>query len=300
MAKVKTIKQQLQHNLQMAQDAGRGKSKHEARQKLGYKGANAGRIYADSTYRGYQQHACHYAEWVRREHPEAWKNMDAAAALVPEYLGQYKSAATRSTKANALAKAFGSSAGGGTAVERWGNTGTRRACDITRGRELTQRAARWRENHADVAEALRCSGLRSGVEATPMRGRDVLVRPDGVYIHVRDGKGHLVRTSRVWESAGNTAGRDWLVAKAQAVGPGGLVFGDVPGLKNANVQAFRQEYAARMYDFHAAEATGKLYHPDNGDICDKGQLAAVSRELGHGDDREYTNYHNYVSPGRGD
>jgi hypothetical protein len=218
---------------------------------------------------------------------------------VPEYLKQYGNVGTRMAYASALAKGFGIPS----AAEAWGQQGTRHASQISRGRELTPRAQAWRNNHPVEAEACRCSGLRCKKEAKALQGRDVIVHADGsVSLHVLHGKGGREHWSPVWQSKEDTAGRDWFIQRAREGGPYGYVFDGVPDLKNANLHAFRAEYAARIYDTADAQATGELYRPEDGSALelDKGRINAVSEALGHGDDREHTNYYNYLSYGRED
>lgn len=294
MARVKSIKHQLQRNIEASHNAGRGNSKRGDR--MSGEGT-ATKVYSDQTARNYCAVCAQFGNWVRENHPEAWKDMNAAQALVPEFLETQQNVGTRKAYACALAKGFGLPS----AAKAWGSQGTRHATEITKGRKLTARAQAWRQNHPIESEACRCSGLRCLKEAKPLQGRDVIVQPDGsVKLHILRGKGGRERWSPVWQAPGNTTGRDWFIQRAQEVGPHGYIFDGVPDLKNANLHAFRAEYSVRIYDSADALENGRSYKPADGSALelDKGRIAAVSEALGHGDDREHTNYYNYLSYGR--
>lgn len=292
MAKKKSIAHILLGRIDAAHQHGRGHSKKADRQA----GLAENRLYSDVTAHNYAAVCKRFAGWVRQEHPEAWKDIDAAQALVPEYLLTISNPGSRSTVANALAKGFGVGTG-----EAWGvEYGIRRLKMIWRGRQLTHRAQAWRRNHPEVAEACRCSGLRCIKEAMDLRGNQVIQREDGSVVLRVTGKGGLKREALVWSEPGNTVGRDWFLRRAKEVGDSGKVFRDVPDLRNANLHAFRAEYAARMYlyflnDGHSA--TGELYRPRDGSevVLDKGALAAVNVVIGHGDNRACTDWYNYLS-----
>ena len=296
MSKNKNIGYALARNLEAAANRGRGTSKRAAKAN----GGTSDKIYSNVTLKGYIKQGKAFAHWIQANHPEAYRDMDAAAAHVPEYLQGIGNSGSRMAAAAALAKAYGKDGGAS-----WGvDLGSRPLAQITRGRTPTARATAWAANHADVAEACRCLGARAGKEATAIRGTDVHVHADGsVTVHIV-GKGGLVREAPVWTAPGNTAGRDWIVARAQEVGPGGHIFGDVPGIAHANLHSMRADYAARMYAQYAASdrATGQLYRPQDGSgsAWDKGALDATSAALGHGDKRWSTVYYNYLSYGKAD
>jgi hypothetical protein len=294
MAKNRSIGRIIMHNLEQAHREGRGRSKRIDRAK----GRAAGRIYSDVTEQNYVKCCRRFIGWVRLEHPESWKNLDAAAALVPGYLEAIPNPGTRATVANALAKGFGIGTG-----REWGvEYGHRRLAQIWRGRQLSARAAAWRRNHPVEAEACRCLGPRCEKEAMAIQGRDVHQHPDGsVTVHII-GKGKLEREATVWSAPDNTVGRDWILRRAHEVGPGGWIFHGVPDLPNANLHALRAEYAARMYRHYLHDGhtpTGKLYRPRDGSevVLDRGVLAAVNRDIGHGDNRPATDWYNYLSYG---
>ena len=223
--------------------------------------------------------------------------MEAARTLVPAYLLTISNPGSRATVANGLAKGFNAGTG-----KAWGvKNGKRHLTQITRGRQLTSRAQAWRRNHPIEAEACRCAGLRCLREALDLRGGDVMERDDGSVALRVTGKGGLKREALVWSEPGNTVGRDWILRRAKEVGQSGKVFAGVPDLRNANLHAFRAEYAARMYLYflHNGAATGKLYRPRDGSAValDKGAMAAMNAVIGHGDHRASTDWYNYLSYG---
>lgn len=294
MAKRKNIAHILLSRIDAAHQQGRGHSKRADRQN----GSAPNRLYSDITAHNYAAICKRFARWVRTEHPEAWKSIDAAQELVPEYLGNIDNPGTRATVANALAKGFGIGTGKAWDVDY----GTRHLSQISRGRQLTARAEAWRRNHPVEAEACRCAGLRCLKEAMDLRGNDVIRREDGSVVLRVTGKGGLKREALVWSAPENTVGRDWFLRRAAEVGDSGKIFRDVPDLVNANLHAFRAEYAARMYDYFLRNgaATGELYRPQDGSevVLDKGVLAAVNTVIGHGDHRACTDWYNYLSYGR--
>ena len=297
MSKSKNIGYLMARNIEAAANRGRGTSKRAAR-------ANGSgtkdKVYSDVTRANYIKACKTYAKWVQENHPEAYRDMAAAEGHVAEYLQGIGNSGSRMAAAAALAKAYGRNGGAS-----WGVAlGSRPLAQITRGRTPTARATAWAANHAEVAEACRCLGPRAGKEATAIRGADVHVHADGsVTVHIV-GKGGLVREAPVWSAPGNTAGKDWICARAREVGPGGHIFGGVPGMSHANLHSMRADYAARMYAQYAAsdKATGQMYRPQDGSgsAWDKGALDATSAALGHGDRRFATVYYNYLSYGKAD
>ncbi len=293
MAKKKNIVHTMLRNIDLAHQQGRGHSKRADRQA----GVSEARIYADTTARNYVEICKRFGRWVRQVHPEAWKDIEAARGLVPEYLATIRNPGSRATVANGLAKGFNAGTG-----KAWGvKNDKRHLSQITRGRQLTSRAEAWRRNHPVEAEACRCSGLRCLREALDLRGGDVVEREDGSVVLRVTGKGGLKREALVWSEPGNTVGRDWFLMRAKLVGDSGKVFGSVPDLRNANLHAFRAEYAVRMYQYflRSGAATGELYRPLDGSevVLDKGALAAMNTVIGHGDHRASTDWYNYLSYG---
>ena len=294
MAKKKNIVHTMLRNIDLAHQQGRGHSKRADRQA----GVSEARIYADTTAQNCVKICKRFGRWVRREHPEAWKDIEEARKLVPAYLKTIRNPGTRATVANGLAKGFNAGTG-----KAWGvKNDKRHLSQITRGRQLTSRAEAWRRNHPVEAEACRCSGLRCLREALDLRGGDVVEREDGSVVLRVTGKGGLKREALVWSEPGNTVGRDWFLMRAANVGESGKIFRDVPDLRNANLHAFRAEYAVRMYQYFLNDghsATGELYRPLDGSAValDKGALAAMNTVIGHGDHRASTDWYNYLSYG---
>lgn len=66
-------------NIDLAHQQGRGHSKRADRQV----GVSASRIYADTTARNCVKICKRFRRWVRREHPEAWTDMEAAESWCP-------------------------------------------------------------------------------------------------------------------------------------------------------------------------------------------------------------------------
>lgn len=297
MAKNKNLRYQLCREVEKKWMSGKGQSKRSARAKAKASGRDTPTsIHSKCTKENYMQSCKSFASWVKENHPDAYHSMEAAKAHVPEWLKTYQNSGSRMGHAAALAKAYGMDGG-----KSWGVAlGHRPLNGIHRGRVSSSRSTAWASNHSDVAEAFRCCGLRRS-EAQALRGADVYQRADGQWcVHVVSGKGGRSRESVIWSAPGDTAGLDWLRAAAAAAGPDGRVFGNVPDMVHANIHSFRAEYAGRLYQSVSSGGggSGDMYRPMNGHgEWDKGVLAVVSRNLGHGDKRCSTIYYNYLSYG---
>lgn len=138
MAKRKSIAHILLSRIDKAHQQGRGRSKRADRQA----GVADNRIYSDVTARNYADMCKRFARWVRSTHPEAWKDIDAAQALVPEYLGSIDNPGTTVTVANALSKGFGIGTG-----SAWGVVNA--AADMAAHVAPHRNTANYQENNMD-------------------------------------------------------------------------------------------------------------------------------------------------------
>lgn len=255
-------------------------------------------IHGQVTRDNYAKTCKAFGKWCERTYHVSG-NLSAARQHAGEWLGMQENPNTRKAYAAALAKGFNCN------TSDFGvELGKRHLSDVERGRNLSPRSKAWRENHAEVAEALRCCGLRVD-EARDLRGSDVFQDKSGAwFVHVESGKGGLERSARVWVADGAYTGLDWLRASAERVGPSGRVFDGVPDLQNANVHALRAEYSCRMYDYYVSAGVhsedGAVYRPRNSGVeLDLAVVSAVNHDLGHGDDRASTLWYNYLSYGKG-
>jgi hypothetical protein len=307
LSKCKNISYILSRNIEAYAKAGRGQSKRADRKTHKGKTIN---VHSDQTRQTYISECRKYGKWVQSHHPEAYRDAENAKNYVPEYLRSISNNSSRATAAAGIAKGYGLSDGG----KSWGvPLGGRNGTTISRGRTLTARAVAWRTNHAGAAEALRSCGLRAGKPASraadstahemwALRSEDIHQATDGTWrCHVK-GKGGLWRDSIIIPGDGL---RWMLNRKAETASNNGYIFRGVPGIGNSaiNIHAFRAEYAVKCYEYYQNQgdyATGEMYCPRDGSETswDKGILTAVNEQLGHGDNRAYTAYYNYLSYGK--
>lgn len=253
--------------------------------------AHAGRaayIHSAGTMRTYIQHARQYGDYLRN-HGLNHATMAEAQEHAHEYIKSQSSTWSQHAARSALARVFG--VDGRCLCELEG----RNRHAITRGRDQTARADAIDRNHADLAEIGRSCGARHS-ELERLRCEDIHERDGDLYVHIR-GKGGKERDALILPGRGRE-----LIARAVETRGRGCIVDRVPS--GANVHAWRADYAARCYNYalQHGKSSGEKYQPRDGSktTWDKGALAFVSENLGHGEDRCYTVYTNYLSYGRSD
>ncbi len=167
-------------------------------------------------------------------------------------------------------------------------------CLIVEVRRFVGLVKEIRRTHPELAEACRSMGLRNDRELKQLTASDLHRGADGhLYAHVR-GKGGRERDTLILPGKG-----EQIVLEAARSRPEGPLF-DVPS--HANVHGWRADYAARCYAYamDSGYGTEELYKLRNGSgkAYDKGALAFVSANLGHGPERYYTVCYNYLSYGK--
>lgn len=244
-------------------------------------------LHSSATVRTYMQQARQYGDWLRKKGLNHC-TMEEARAHAADYILSQNSAWSQATARAALARVFGCPAAEICPIER------RSAEDIIRGRTQTARAAAIEKGHADLAEACRSLGARHNRELVQLKGSDLHWKDGNLFAHIK-GKGGRARDALVLPGKG----RDIILA-AFKDHPDTPLF-QVP--KNANVHAWRADYAARCYEYalENGHISGTFYHcrDGSGSVYDKGALNFVSAQLGHGEGRYYTVVYNYLSYGKG-
>lgn len=246
-------------------------------------------IHSASTLRTYCQQTRRFGNWLISQ-GLGHCTMEEARSLAPEYIFSHSSFWTQQTARSALARVFGCL--GPDICE----LAPRGAENIIRGRIETPRAAAIERNHPDLAEVCRSVGLRHLRELDVVTAANFFTGDDGhLYCHIQ-GKGGRWRDALVLDGPGRG-----LIEAAIREHPTGRLF-RVPS--HSNVHGWRADYATRCYEYAMTHgmATGELYRPRNMDgvAFDKGALAWVSAQLGHGPGRFYTVVHNYLSYGEAD
>lgn len=245
-------------------------------------------LHSGATVKTYMQQTRQYGNWLR-DRGLNFCTMQQAREHAAEYVLQQESAWSQSTARAALARVFHCSGDEICSVR------DRKPADIKRGRKQTERVRSIERNNQDLAEACRSLGARHNKELAALAAKDLFYGSNGnLYAHIA-GKGGRKRDALVLPGRGRE-----IIEKAAAERPDGPLF-DVPS--HANVHAWRADYAARCYQYALDHdlGNGELYHcrDGSGRTYDKGALAFVSLQLGHGPKRYYTVVYNYLSYGQG-
>ena len=279
MGKKKTIKYLMLRQLELHTRF--GVSRHS--EKTDNMGQSA-YIHSSGTLRTYIQQATNYATYLT-DRGLRYCTLDDAKRYAADYVLSKHSTWSQSTARSALAKVFGVSGPDICQLDR------RDPTEIVRGRVATDRAAAIERNHPDLAAACRSMGLRSGKELRSLTAKDIRHGADGqLYAHVK-GKGGRIRDALILPGRG----RD-IVLQRVSERPDGPLF-DVPS--NTNVHRWRADYAASCYQYALdhGHGSGSYYipHDGSGSRWDKGALDYVSDQMGHGSDRYYTIYYDYLT-----
>ena len=279
MPKKKTIRHQMKRKLELLTHL--HTSRHEE------KAANQGRsaaIHSTGTLQTYLQQADNFADYLI-DHNMKYCTLEEAQAQAADYVRSRQSTWSQSTARAALAKIFGVPGELLCPLEK------RSPDQISRGREYTDRTAAIERNHKDLATACRAMGLRRGKELQSLTAKDIRYKGGDMYARVK-GKGGRIREAFILP-----AGRE-IISQRIAERPTGPLF-TVPS--HANVHRWRADYAAQCYQYALdhGHSSGTYYcpHDGSGTRWDKGALDWVSQQMGHGSDRYYTLYYDYLTYG---
>lgn len=274
MGKPSLVKQVMDRLLPMTK-AGVGRSrKQDKAARITYK-----YIYAWSTYRSYQKHACQAAKWVKKQY--SCRTLDEVREHIKEYLEERIKAGlspyTICLDACALAKVYRCH------MYDWGvDIPRRERSQITRSRGKKNNKKKFsEEKNRDVVD------FNKGVG--PRRHELVALKPkhislDGSIVEICRGKGgrHRFTPVRKEYQAHVRAMRERAIREGRS-----KVFLSNEIKANMDIHAYRREYAQGYYDELVASgknASGTRYYcrKDAAGISfDRGQMRAVSEALGH-------------------
>lgn len=258
-----------------------GQKKHDAKQQARASARAKGEtgpvrlagIYSYTTLRGYMDKCVRFARWAQAEH--GCRTLADCRQYTAEYLQTCKSASTATAVRSAMAKLYGCKG------DELGPVPTRHRADITRSRGDRQMDRHFsEERNRELVDFCKATGLRRS-ELRSLRGDDLDRRADGLYIHVRSGKGGRERYAPV-----RPEGRDVVERLCQRAGSG-QVFGRIHAA--ADVHGYRADYATALYRMHArpldaCKADGSvmwLRGDRKGQWLDKAAAMVVSEALGH-------------------
>lgn len=233
-------------------------------------------IHSHSTHKTYQSQCAHFAEFC---YAQGIKYPGEEKALIVPYIEHLKASGkspfTIYTAACALAKVYGCS------TEDFGITFPKRErVSIRRSRLIAKRDTTFsEENNRALIEFCRSTGLRRS-ELTALRGSDLRVNGDKVFVHVKQGKGGK---SRNVEVIGDVKG----VVKIMKEAGNGLAFpAGIPS--HMDVHSYRSQYACEYYRKYARplknipQEDKYICRKDKaGTVYDKKAMAKTSLQLGH-------------------
>ena len=271
----KSLTRQVQEALQSKLSA--GDSRHLEKSQ----GLTEQKIYSYNTFRTYQKHAIYFTNYCKEYH--GCKTLAECRQHVDEYLqhrASYCSPYTVKLDACSIGKTFGES------TRNFTPTPSRIRSEVTRSRGAKSMDKHFSEaKHADLVEFCKACGLRRA-EVKACRGTALVAcseSPVGLGINVTSGsKGGRTRVAPLYCNQQTAA---QIKAMCQAAG-GGKIFEKVSG--SADIHAYRQQYAERVYTANA-RPLHTLLQPEKyycrldkkGVVYDKCSLQVVSKCLGH-------------------
>lgn len=274
-----TIKDDIFRRLNGMLQEGMGRSRQEDKKA----GIDQDYIYSSKTYETYKREAKHFADWVKKEHPEVLHLKDLnpyANDYLQSQIDAGLSAWTITTRKAAIAKTLGIPYGDMIA------TPSRNRSDITRSR-----AAVSRDKHISDATEARLAMLTA---ATGLRRRELVkITGDALKFDSKSGKPFLHITEGTKGGKERTA---WIIGSTQEETDEVVKFFQnagrlrvCPHVSEAyDNHHYRAEYAKRYYNRIArpAERIPKedryIMRKDRaGEVLDKRAMRAVSKALGH-------------------
>lgn len=232
-------------------------------------------IHSHNTYKTYMREVDHFADFCR---DNGIKERGEAIAAVPRYLDQLqsdgKSAWTMSTALNAIAKAFSRS------TTDWNyKLPPRQRANIERSRGQAVRDKHFSpERNQDLIKFEEGCGLRRH-ELKALKGSDLVLKGDKVYLWVNQGKGGK---PRLVEAIKN---KNHVVRMCQRAGSGS-VFPKIHS--GADIHFYRGNYAKEVYrqyarDLNSLSQKEKYYCRGDmkGQVFDREAMRIASENLGH-------------------
>lgn len=315
----KTLHQQAYDRLTGMQAFGESKKEAKA------SGTDKDKIFSFNTYETYWKHTKYFIKWIQAEHPEC-TTLKAAKRYANEWLqarcDQGLSAWTIQTEAKALGKLYGISP----EDPGYFQPPKRHRADIKRSRGDRVRDLHFSvTNNDELIKFCQGTGLRRS-ELAALKGRDLITREQldreisqleartnlapeqqkhlnvlrdaqrfggSWFVHVRNGKGGRERISPI--VGPNTA---QIVARMQNTGAAAKVWQHINS--NADIHAYRGDYATYIYKTHAREidqipfdrvnkGNGRRFQSEvyvcrkdeAGKKLDKAAMLLCSKALGH-------------------
>lgn len=255
-----------------------GESKHEAKQRAREQALKEGKrwhparvdgIYSIQTFKNYLAQDVKFAKWAREKY--GVKTLEQAKQYVPEYLLQFKNPWTRRSYAASLSKLYHCSS------TDWGVPFEVRSKDkITKSRKKAVRDQNFSlQRNKDLVDFCKGTGLRRK-ELLELRPEDIYQKDGQVFVFVREGKGGRKRNVHVRKGYEKVV----LSAKKRALKEGrDKVFPKVH--TDADIHAWRREYAQARYREVSNSRTRNLYRTKDGHVYDRDALGIVSQDLGH-------------------
>ncbi len=269
MGKKIKLRKLLKDTLYHKYEKGYGKPKSDKT----HNGTDA--IHSHNTYKTYMREVEHFCVWAKEN---GISEIKEAAASVPEYLDQMqrdgKSAWTVSTALNAIAKAMNKST-----KDFDYRLPKRHRADIGRSRGPAERDKHFSpEKNQDLIKFAESCGLRRR-ELEALKGSNLVIRDNKVYLHVENGKGGK---KRLVEVIGN---KSHVIRLCQRAGSGN-VFPKVHSC--ADIHFYRGNYAKNLYrqyarDLKALSTAEKYFCRGDmaGKVFDREAMRITSENLGH-------------------
>lgn len=238
-------------------------------------------MHSASTVRSYMQQAGEFGMYLR-ERGLNKISVEESKKYAKDFVLSKSSPWSQSLARSALAKVYGCCASEICEVDKRGKD------SIIRGRTMTARAEAIEKNHPDLVAFCRSTGLRNNKELQQITKDNFTFNGNNISITLA-GKGGLVRTIYIKPADIETV-RDFYNKH--------LSNGDkIKVYAGMNVHKYRADFAKETYKYALENgyANGKLYKPHKDTrTFDKGALAYVSNQLGHGAGRHYTVVANYL------
>lgn len=269
-----------------------GKSKKADRKANGGK---AKYLHSASAIKTYTQQCRQYGDWLREQGLGHCSIEQAKEKAVDYIAAKYpNSAHSQQTARAAIARGLGCDS------RELGRCQKRRAKNIRRSRGVEKDRGRRQkaieQKYPEAVAFCRASGLRrEGVRQ--LKKENIRDTGSAIYVTVTE-KGGLKRTVSLLPDLAAWA---YIRRRCKECGYGVPLIDTKQLPSHADIHSYREDFALRLYEHCIEERihlTGKYYTPRDGEhaALDKGVLSAVNKALGHGDDRCYTVYYNYIKP----
>ena len=267
MPKNKSMRYQVSQKLYEKQRF--GESKHEAKQQSADRYTEG--IYSKQTMENYIDKATQFANWCKAEY--GCKTLEECKPYAQAYIDSrsHLSPYTLKLDVSAIRKVYDREID--VRSDKMRNRG-----EIRRSRVHSERSLRAEQKNPVLKEFCQATGLRRH-ELTALRGCDIRISGDKVFVQVQQGKGGKFRSVEVTEKGMN-------LVKQFASDSKEKLFEKVD--QNLNVHMYRGDYAKEMYRQleEQKDNTSKTdWYYCRGDMkgqkFDRNIMLEVSRNLGH-------------------